>query len=74
MCDEHDAWLQVSDISSYGDVQEVAKLLFPRQRTVIASSTRTIQQDPIDTGTLRGVITLPDITIYRLSFMQVQRE
>ena len=45
---------------------EVGQLILPRgPKEMISSSIRTIQQSPIDTKTLRGVITLPDVTIYK---------
>ena len=67
-----EAILQVSDISKYGDVTEVGQLILPRgPKEMISSSARTIQQRPIDTKTPGGVITLPDVMIYKYGWSDV---
>ena len=56
---------QVTDISKYGDVKAVGELVLPRQRTLMSSAVRILRQDPVDTGTMAGVIEQEDISIYR---------
>jgi len=55
----------VSDISKYGDLAEVGKLILPKGISNVVSSSRTLQQDPVDTGTIRGVVSISDINIYK---------
>lgn len=52
-------FLQLNDISQYGDLQEVANLLLPRGSRVVAAESKTVQRAPRDTGTVVGTVTPP---------------
>lgn len=47
------------------DLNEVAKYFIPKRSKLISNKIRKIKQSPVDTGTLIGVVTPDDITIYK---------
>jgi hypothetical protein len=61
-------FLQVTDLSQWGDLATVGGLLLPRGVRVLASATQTVAQPDRDTGTVVGVVPTPPQTVYRYEF------
>lgn len=62
-------FLQVTDISQYGDIAAAQSVLVPPGCKVVDKSTFKIPQPPRNTGTLAGVVKVPPSTIYRYEFV-----
>ncbi|KAL3142585.1 hypothetical protein ABBQ38_002903 [Trebouxia sp. C0009 RCD-2024] len=62
-------FLQVTDISQYGDIAAAQSVLVPTGAKVLDKSTTKVQQPPRNTGTLAGVFQAPPTTVYRYEFV-----
>lgn len=62
-------FLQVTDISQYGDIATAQAVLVPAGAKVLDKSTTKVQQPPRNTGTLAGVFKVPPTTVYRYEFV-----
>lgn len=68
MCDSvlsTEVLLQLSDISQFGSLPEVARLLMPPQARVVSMDKETVEQPVRDTGTLLGTVSASPQTLYR---------
>ncbi|CAD7703133.1 unnamed protein product [Ostreobium quekettii] len=65
-------FFQITDITQYGGLADVAKLVLPKNSRFLSAESITLPQPPYDTGTIRGVIELPDIHLYRYEFQTVE--
>ncbi|GMH33209.1 hypothetical protein BSKO_01043 [Bryopsis sp. KO-2023] len=61
-------FLQLSDISQYGSLEQVASIVVPRSGREVSGEMETFPQMPFDTRTPRGIVQQPDLTIYRYKF------
>lgn len=62
-------FLQVTDISQYGDIAAAQSVLVPPGCKVLDKSTFKVPQPSRNTGTLAGVVKVPPSTIYRYEFV-----
>ena len=56
---------QITDISQFGTLEEVAGLVLPRDVVMLSSRTAQVALPPKDTGTVLGIIERVPQTIYR---------
>lgn len=68
---DNQMWLQVTDISQYGDIAAAQSVLVPAGAKVVDKSTTKVQQPPRNTGTLAGVFQAPPTTVYRCSLTPI---
>lgn len=57
--------MQITDISQFGTLDEVAGLVLPRDVVMLASQAVQVALPPKDTGTVLGIIERAPQTIYR---------
>ena len=57
--------VQITDISQFGTLAEVAGLVLPRDVVMLSSVTTQLTLPPKDTGTVRGIVERAPQTIYR---------
>ena len=62
-------FLQVTDISQWGDVASVAATLLPRTVTVTRASSEVVELPARDTGTVAGVVAPPPQVVYLYEFV-----
>lgn len=62
-------FLQVTDISQYGNIAEAQSVLVPKGCRVVDKSTEKVQKPPRITGTLAGTVNVKPTTIYRYEFV-----
>ena len=65
--------VQLQDISSWGSGAEVAKTLLPKGARVQRFTAGQIERAPRDTRSLKGVIDLPPLTVYRCALLYAER-
>jgi hypothetical protein len=57
--------VQLQDISAWGNGTEVAQLLLPRSARIQRFDKAVIPLPPKDTRTVKGIVEVPPLTIYR---------
>lgn len=57
--------VQLSDITDWGGGGDVARLLLPAGVRVQSFSSTQIARPPRDTRTVKGVVELPPLTVYK---------
>lgn len=62
-------FLQVTDISQWGDAAAVAAVLLPRGVTVTRASSEVVELPARDTGTVAGVVAPPPQVVYLYEFV-----
>ena len=60
--------MQLADISQYGNVLDVAKLLTPPGAKIMFLNKIVVEQPERDTGTIRGKVKAAPQTIYRYEY------
>jgi len=60
---------QLTDISQWGDLDEVAKTVLPKRSRVVGEKKIVLDRGVVDTGTVRGVVDLPPRNMYRYDFI-----
>ena len=59
--------VQLQDISAWGNGTEVAQLLLPKSARIRSFDKAVIALPPKDTRTVKGVVEVPPLTIYRFA-------
>lgn len=57
--------MQLADISDWGSLADVSRLILPTGVRVRSAEVETIQRPPRDTRTIRGVVETPPLNIYK---------